>query len=129
MAALAVTWIRDTRRTSRVARPGLPADTRCGPPNPRRQGRDLWPGRYDRRRLHSRMVGYCLAAPGNGSDVPWQRVINCMGKVSPRKSGLGSQLQRELLIEEGVKFDNQGRVSFEEFGWNGTVVAMSPSDA
>ena len=76
-----------------------------------------------------RMVGYCLAAPGNCSDVPWQRVINYLGKVSPRKSGLGGQLQRELLIEEGVEFDSQGRVSFKDFGWNGTAVAMSPSDA
>ena len=76
-----------------------------------------------------RMVGYCLASLDPGSDVPWQRVINHMGKVSPRKSGLGSQLQRELLVDEGVKFDSQSRVSFKDFGWNGTVVAMSPSDA
>ena len=77
-----------------------------------------------------RMVGYCLAALGNGSDVPWQRVINYEGKVSPRTSGHGSLFQRELLIEEGVKFDSQGRVSFKDFGWNGTVVAItSPSDA
>ena len=76
-----------------------------------------------------RMVGYCLAALDPGSDVPWQRVINYKGKVSPRSSGHGSQLQRELLVDEGVKFDSQSRVSFKDFGWNGTVVAMSPSDA
>ena len=45
-----------------------------------------------------RMVGYCLAALDPGSDVPWQRVINYKGKVSPRSSGHGSQFQRELLI-------------------------------
>ena len=76
-----------------------------------------------------RMVGYCLAALDAGSDVPWQRVINYEGKVSPRTSGHGSLFQRELLVDEGVKFDSQGRVSFKDFGWNGTVVAMSPSDA
>ena len=76
-----------------------------------------------------RMVGYCLAALDAGSDVPWQRVINHMGKVSPRKSGLGSQLQRELLADEGVNFDSQSPVSFEEFGWNGTGVMTSTSDA
>ena len=64
-----------------------------------------------------RMVGYCLAALDPGSDVPWQRVINYKGMVSPRSSGHGSQLQRELLIEEGVEFDDQGRVSFRKFGW------------
>ena len=76
-----------------------------------------------------RMVGYCLAALEAGSDVPWQRVINCQGRISPRSSGHGSQFQRELLIEEGVKFDNEGRVSFEEFGWNGAGVMMSSSNA
>ena len=64
-----------------------------------------------------RMVGYCLAALDPGSDVPWQRVINYKGMVSPRSSGHGSQLQRELLMEEGVDFDERGRVSFRKFGW------------
>ena len=49
--------------------------------------------------------------------------------MSPRTSGHGSLFQRELLVDEGVKFDSQGRVSFEEFGWNGTGVTMSSSDA
>ena len=64
-----------------------------------------------------RMVGYCLAALDPVSEVPWQRVINYKGMVSPRSSGHGSQLQRELLIEEGVEFDDHGRVSFRKFGW------------
>ena len=64
-----------------------------------------------------RMVGYCLAALDASSEVPWQRVINYKGMVSPRSSGHGSQFQRELLVEEGVEFDDQGRVSFRKFGW------------
>ena len=64
-----------------------------------------------------RMVGYCLAALDSGADVPWQRVINHKGMVSPRSSGHGSQLQRDLLMEEGVEFDDRGRVSFRKFGW------------
>lgn len=76
-----------------------------------------------------RMVGYCLAALEAGSDVPWQRVINCQGRISPRNSGHGSQIQRELLIEEGILFDKQGSVSFEEFGWDGSSVIMSSSRA
>ena len=64
-----------------------------------------------------RMVGYCLASLDFDSDVPWQRVINYQGRVSPRSTGHGSQLQRELLMEEGVVFDHQGRISFRKFGW------------
>ena len=65
-----------------------------------------------------RMVGYCLASGSyDPDDVPWQRVINHKGMVSPRSGGFGSQLQRELLIEEGVEFDDKGRVSFRRYGW------------
>ena len=64
-----------------------------------------------------RMVGYCLASLDFDSDVPWQRIINYQGKVSPRSTGHGSQVQRELLEEEGVEFDAQGRVSFRKYGW------------
>jgi len=65
----------------------------------------------------ARMVGYALAALPWEADVPWQRVINHQGKVSPRNSGHGSWAQRELLEAEGVVFDAQGRVVFHEFGW------------
>ena len=64
-----------------------------------------------------RMVGYCLASLDPGSEVPWQRVINAQGKISPRGAGLGALLQRELLEEEGVEFSEAGRVSFRRFGW------------
>ena len=37
----------------------------------------------------ARMVGYAMAALPKDSDVPWQRVINRKGEVSPRKSGMG----------------------------------------
>jgi methylated-DNA-protein-cysteine methyltransferase-like protein len=67
----------------------------------------------------ARMVGYALAALSNNSAVPWQRVINRLGKISPRGDGLSSSLQRQLLEAEGVRFDAQGRVDFNEFGWSG----------
>ncbi len=67
----------------------------------------------------ARMVGYAMAATPEGSGVPWQRVINRMGKVSPHGFGFGSAVQRELLEAEGVIFDSQGRIDLEQFGWIG----------
>jgi methylated-DNA-protein-cysteine methyltransferase-like protein len=49
-------------------------------------------------------------------DVPWHRVINAQGKISPRP---GAARQRQLLEEEGVEFDERDKVDFERFGWNG----------
>ena len=68
-----------------------------------------------------RMVGYCLASIPPDSDAPWQRVINHQGRVSPRSSGHGSQLQRELLQGEGVLFDRSGRIDFRRFGWRDEI--------
>lgn len=67
-----------------------------------------------------RMVGFALSSSGpNEKDVPWQRVINAQGKISPHGYGIGSQLQRELLEAEGVVFDERDRVDLDVYGWLG----------
>jgi methylated-DNA-protein-cysteine methyltransferase-like protein len=65
----------------------------------------------------ARMVGYALASLPNQSGVPWQRVINSKGKISPHGAGFGSAMQRKLLEEEGVIFDNENRIDFKVYGW------------
>lgn len=67
--------------------------------------------------ITARMVGYALAALPQGNDVPWQRVINSQGKIS--LPSFGRAVQEKLLREEGVKFDPDGRVDFERYGWDG----------
>lgn len=64
----------------------------------------------------ARMVGGAMAAcPG---DVPWQRVINSQGKVSLRQGG-GGEVQRELLMNEGVIFDDKDRIDLKVYLWEG----------
>ena len=67
-----------------------------------------------------RMVGYAMAALRNGThpDVPWQRVINRMGRISILDA-YGGALQRQILEEEGVVFNARDQVDFERFGWLG----------
>ena len=69
----------------------------------------------------ARMVGYAMAALKNSDmpNVPWQRVINAQGKISIHGDGIGNALQRVLLEDEGVAFDSQDRVDFQQFGWSG----------
>jgi len=73
-------------------------------------------------RCSAQMVGFALAAlpdrPGEPG-VPWQRVINAQGKVSPHGFGFGGAVQRELLEDEGIEFDDEGIIDFECFGWLG----------
>jgi len=61
----------------------------------------------------ARMVGYAMAALRDTRDteaVPWQRVINSQGKVSSFGDGIGNAIQKQLLLGEGIHFDDQGRV-------------------
>jgi methylated-DNA-protein-cysteine methyltransferase-like protein len=67
---------------------------------------------------HARQVGYALNALPEGSDLPWQRVINSKGEVSPRAEPGRDGYQRHLLEEEGVRFDERGRVDLERFLWD-----------
>lgn len=64
----------------------------------------------------ARQVGYALAAlddPG----VPWHRVVNAKGRISPRRRPGADEFQRILLEDEGVAFDDDGRICLARFGW------------
>jgi methylated-DNA-protein-cysteine methyltransferase related protein len=64
----------------------------------------------------ARQVGYALHALPEGRPLPWHRVVNARGAVSPRASGFEVP-QRRLLEREGVRFDERGRIDLERFGW------------
>lgn len=65
----------------------------------------------------ARMVGFAMAGLPDGSNVPWHRVINAQGKISPHGFGLGSAMQRDLLEAEGIQFDTSGKIDWRIFGW------------
>jgi methylated-DNA-protein-cysteine methyltransferase-like protein len=67
---------------------------------------------------HARQVGYALFALPDGRDVPWQRVINAKGEISPRSVPYFDKRQRTLLEQEGVVFDARGRISLPRFQWD-----------
>ena len=65
----------------------------------------------------ARQVGYALHSLPEGSDLPWHRVINARGEVSPRAMPGWDGYQRHLLEEEGVTFDSRGRIDLDRFRW------------
>jgi methylated-DNA-protein-cysteine methyltransferase related protein len=67
----------------------------------------------------ARMVGYAMAAADAAGDVPWHRVINAQGKISPRGGGGGEELQRARLEDEGISFNNDGKVDLRRLRWLG----------
>ena len=75
---------------------------------------------------HARQIGYALHAM-KGDAIPWHRVVNARGEVSERTSGDSHELQRELLMSEGVVFDARGRISLTEFRWRGGGTPRRPA--
>lgn len=70
---------------------------------------------------HARQVGYALHNLPARNDVPWHRVINAKGEISPRSAGDSHELQRMLLQGEGVKVDPRGRIDLKTFRWSAQV--------
>ena len=67
----------------------------------------------------ARVAGYAMAAVPAGSNVPWHRVINARGGISPRRGGGGEVRQRRLLEQEGLRFNRAGRLNLDEVRWAG----------
>ena len=67
----------------------------------------------------ARAVGYALRYLPRGAGVPWQRVINHKGEISPRFPAESPLIQRALLESEGVVFDANDRVDLKRFRWLG----------
>ena len=75
-----------------------------------------------------RLVGRALRELPPRRKVPWHRVVNSQGKISPRggqhaKTATGTggpdREQRRRLKAEGVFLDGQGRVDFASVAWTG----------
>lgn len=65
----------------------------------------------------ARVVGYALhnnPAPGV---IPCHRVVNREGKVAEAFAFGGGSVQRELLENEGIVFENDDTVDLKKYGW------------
>lgn len=67
----------------------------------------------------ARLVGYALYRVEPAAEIPWHRVINAKGEVSQSPFRYGSDdLQRSLLEQEGIQFDQRGRISLSQYRWH-----------
>jgi methylated-DNA-protein-cysteine methyltransferase-like protein len=66
----------------------------------------------------ARTVGWALSSLPAGMEVPWHRVINSQGRISGAPEGFRAHEQRSLLEEEGVVFDETGRIDLAECAWD-----------
>jgi methylated-DNA-protein-cysteine methyltransferase-like protein len=65
----------------------------------------------------ARQVGYALNVTPSELEIPWQRVINAKGEISPRANPISEQIQRQILESEGIRFDPNGRIDLKKYQW------------
>ena len=76
----------------------------------------------------ARTVGWALHAVPENSDIPWHRVINSKGRISIDCFEHDPNLQRLLLEQEGVIFDQRGYVDLPVFQWRPTAEELIEMD-
>lgn len=64
----------------------------------------------------ARTVGFVMHG-ADAENVPWQRVINSQGKCSTGRLTIPLNLQQELLVAEGVIFNEKGKCDLSKFQW------------
>lgn len=66
----------------------------------------------------ARRVGYALRCLPAGSPIPWHRVVNARGQISPRGPDRASEQTQYLrLRNEGIQFGRNGRLSLPVYLW------------
>ena len=74
-------------------------------------------------RRWSRVVGYALHVNPDPEHIPCHRVVNRLGEVSKAFAVGGENRQIDLLIQEGVGFQD-GRVDLQKYGWKRMTLEM-----
>lgn len=67
----------------------------------------------------ARTVGWALHGLPAGRKIPWHRVINSQGSISGSRGGLRAAQQRAMLEEEGIFFNDTGRIDLDKYQWKG----------
>ena len=66
----------------------------------------------------ARQVAWILHSSSGKEGLPWHRVINRKGMIS-LKEGYGYELQRKLLEDEGIVFDERNTIDLSRYSWYG----------
>ena len=65
----------------------------------------------------ARQVARVLHSSSRKEGLPWYRVVNRQGHISLDR-GCGNELQRSLLVNEGIVFNTDDAIDFDKFLWS-----------
>lgn len=67
----------------------------------------------------ARIVGWAMRAAPENLHLPCHRVVNRFGEMAPDYAFGSQEIQRDLLISEGITFKENGCIDMEKHLWNG----------
>jgi methylated-DNA-protein-cysteine methyltransferase-like protein len=67
--------------------------------------------------LAARQVARILHSSSEKDKLPWYRIVNRQGRISLRP-GYGYEIQKELLRQEGIEFDENDTIDFDHYLWS-----------
>jgi methylated-DNA-protein-cysteine methyltransferase-like protein len=73
----------------------------------------------------ARGVGTAMRLSAGAVDLPWHRVINAQGRISPGGDLFRPEHQRHLLEIEGVRFRRRGSLDLGTYQWDGPEAALA----
>lgn len=65
----------------------------------------------------ARVVGYALHVNPDPDTIPCYRVVNRLGETAKAFAFGGEDMQRQLLEQDGIEFDADGRVKLDAYIW------------
>ena len=63
----------------------------------------------------AQLVGMVLSSLPKGSSVPWHRVVNTKGGISPRANPQSSLEQIQRLLDEGIQFNYNQELDLKSY--------------
>ena len=66
----------------------------------------------------ARRVGQALSQTPADRRLPWHRVVNRSGRISERWPAARMDYQAQLLRDEGIFFEADGRIDLDRYRWH-----------
>lgn len=72
----------------------------------------------------ARIVGWAMKAAPNELHLPCHRVVNRLGELAPEYAFGSKQLQKDILLSEGITFKKDGAINLKKHLWDAKKLSL-----
>jgi methylated-DNA-protein-cysteine methyltransferase-like protein len=67
----------------------------------------------------ARLVGWAMKAAPENLHLPCHRIVNRLGQLSPEYAFGSKDVQKQMLLSEGITFNEDGLINVKKHFWSG----------